>query len=439
MQANKKVHILGGGPAGLAAAYYLHRAGQRVELYEAGDECGGNAKTYEKNGFLYDSGAHRFHDKISDITQDIKNLLGDDLQLVSAPSQIYYNGRFLQFPLKPGNLLKGLGFTDFSKASFGVVKHKLFKTKPTGNFRDMVISTYGKNLSEKFLIPYSEKLWGLPSDQLSPDISGGRLKGLNLGAFFLDAIFKKQSKHLDGTFYYPKHGIGQISDHIVKQLGDQVHLNSKVTQIVLNKDGITELEINGNKVVSVDRVLSSLPLNLMIKLIHPVVSNDLLTCTEKLSYQNVLLVALVIDKPRVTNNATIYFPDRKFEFTRVVEPKNRSAMMSPSDKTMLVVEIPYPERRELTECMGKEIVDRVIEQLSSTGLISQKDVLSSEMRNLSKAYPVLSTDYQQPVLEMLSYLNEIKNLHTLGRNGLFAYSHIHDLFAQAKDISKKII
>ena len=75
------------------------------------------------------------------------------------------------------------------------------------NFKELAYSKYGKTLSELFLINYSEKLWGKEACKLSPDISGGRLKNLNLISI-IKQIFHNKSNHLDGDFLYPKYGFG---------------------------------------------------------------------------------------------------------------------------------------------------------------------------------------------------------------------------------------
>ena len=58
-----KLHILGGGPAGLAAGYFAKKKNIDLEIFEASDMVGGNCKTIERGEYRFDTGAHRFHDK----------------------------------------------------------------------------------------------------------------------------------------------------------------------------------------------------------------------------------------------------------------------------------------------------------------------------------------------------------------------------------------
>lgn len=430
---SKPVFILGAGPAGLSMAYYLHKKGIPFKVVEGSDSYGGNAKTFEFNGHRYDSGAHRFHDKIDDITQDIKEIVGSELRHISAPSQIYSDGKFINFPLSPTNLLKTLGVKEFTKAGFNVLKSKL-SHRNQNNFHDMVVGAYGKNMANRFLIPYSEKLWGLPAHQLSNKISGGRLKGLNLGAFFIDSLKGKKAKHLDGSFYYPKHGIGQINDRIVDMIGaDKVILNSKVTKINLDNNIVRSIQINDQETIEVDQLVSSLPINILLSSLSPEISLDLKKLTNVTNYRNVLLVSIQLNLPSITDNASIYFPDNKYLFTRIVEPKNRSSELSPNDQTLLVLEIPYSGNVNI-----EGLKEEALYQLFDTNLINKANILDIETKVLYKAYPVLKLGYERDVRIMNEYLSTISNLIPIGRNGHFTYTHIHDLFAEAKDIVTKM-
>ena len=99
-----KLHILGGGPAGLAAGYFAKKKNIDLEIFEASDMVGGNCKTIERGEYRFDTGAHRFHDKNNKVTAELKALMGKDFLNVSAPSKIFKNGALINFPLNSFNL-----------------------------------------------------------------------------------------------------------------------------------------------------------------------------------------------------------------------------------------------------------------------------------------------------------------------------------------------
>ena len=70
-------------------------------MYEAAAQVGGNARTLRFGEFLVDTGAHRLHDTDPEATAAFRSLLGADLHRVDAPSRIYWNGRWVAFPLRP--------------------------------------------------------------------------------------------------------------------------------------------------------------------------------------------------------------------------------------------------------------------------------------------------------------------------------------------------
>ena len=100
------IDIIGGGPAGLASAYFAKMNGIPFQLFESGSKVGGNCKTLEFDGCKYDVGAHRFHNKDRIATDTVKRLLGNDLLSVTAPSKISWHGKMINFPLEPVSFIK---------------------------------------------------------------------------------------------------------------------------------------------------------------------------------------------------------------------------------------------------------------------------------------------------------------------------------------------
>ena len=159
------IKILGGGPAGIAVAHYLSKSNIAFDLFEASNEIGGNAKTLKFDEFYFDTGAHRWHDKNPNITNEIIKIMSGELELVTAPSKIFWNNQLINFPITPINLLKSLPFKILIKILIENFS-RLFQKRDYSNFESMVYSQYGKTLSNLFLTNYSEKLWGIKSDKL---------------------------------------------------------------------------------------------------------------------------------------------------------------------------------------------------------------------------------------------------------------------------------
>jgi protoporphyrinogen oxidase len=68
MVYKKKIAIIGGGPAGLTAAYLLAKANQDVVVFEADDKyLGGISRTETYKGYHFDIGGHRFFSKSKEV------------------------------------------------------------------------------------------------------------------------------------------------------------------------------------------------------------------------------------------------------------------------------------------------------------------------------------------------------------------------------------
>lgn len=428
------IAILGGGPAGLAAAYYCQLNHLDYILLEASENLGGNCRTLNHEGFLFDTGAHRFHNKDKQTTELVKKLLGNELKEVSSPSHIYSEGRMIDFPLSPANLFSNLSIGEVLKAVKEITMERL-RRQIGKDFSGQTIKRYGPTLSKRFILNYSKKLWGADPSELSPDVAGGRLKGLNVRTFFKELISGKQAKtkHLDGTFYYPLYGIGQIFEKLEEQLEPgRIKRNSIVTGIKKQDDKIAAVQINNETWMECDHVISSIPITYLTSLL------EIHATTKDINFRQVVLFCFIINKPSISSDATIYFPSENYIFTRGYEPKNRSHKMSPAGKTSFILEVPCSVDDDIY-LKPEDHSGTIMKQIISTGLFTSSEITNSFTVKLKNAYPVLTHKATDQIHSIQNNLGEFKNLHLTGRIGKFAYSHIHDHFISARTTIQKII
>jgi len=171
--------ILGGGPAGLGVAFYAHRARIPFILFEKSAQLGGMCRTLRHGEHFYDCGAHRFHDQDGDITRDVLELMGDEMLAVDAPSMIWDRGRFVDFPPTPLNAILSCGLIEAGRIGVELLRVHL-QPPECVSFEDFAVGQFGATLARRMVLNYSEKLWGLPAAQLSPNIATRRLKGMTL-------------------------------------------------------------------------------------------------------------------------------------------------------------------------------------------------------------------------------------------------------------------
>jgi len=436
----KSLAILGGGPAGLAAGYFAQKQGQDFTIFEKKNRVGGNCITLQHGDFLFDSGAHRLHHKDPEITDEIKSLLGQRLQKVEAPSQIYDRGRFIDFPLSPLNLLISLGIKDSFIAACDLISARMHKRPKDQNFETFAIHTYGRTIAERFLLNYSQKLWGAKAHELTLEIAGKRLKGLDLRTFITEAFLGKRAKteHLErSSFFYPQGGFGTIVAALAQYCKPQnIHLNSAVTRIVHQDNIIRGIEVNNRDYIDLKDhlVINTLPVSNFISMLDPQAPQNIIRTAQSLEYRHMILVCMFLNVPSITKNATIYFPGPDYAFTRAYEPKNRSDAMAPKDKTALVIEIPCHKNDQTWAQSDAALIKQVIDQVIQWGWIQPQDIMDTTTYRFEYAYPILKIANENKVKNIMDYLSHIRNLKISGRNGKYLYAWFHDMMRFAKDI-----
>ena len=167
-----KVGIIGAGPAGITAAYQLSKRGVEVEVFEAGPNVGGLARTLDLWGQRVDLGPHRFFSKDRRVTRLWHEVAACDFKTVRRLTRIYYGGKFYNYPLKVSNAFHNMGVFNALQCALSYGKQVVvnFWHKPTPqNFEDWVVSAFGRKLFEMFFKSYSEKLWGISCQELDAD------------------------------------------------------------------------------------------------------------------------------------------------------------------------------------------------------------------------------------------------------------------------------
>lgn len=427
--------ILGGGPAGLGAAFYARRANVPFVLFERSGALGGMCRTFRHGEHSYDAGAHRFHDRDPDVTRDLVELMGDELVAVSAPSMVWDHGRFIDFPPTPLNLLSSYPIGEVIGIGFELLKVRL-RPRPCVSFRDFAVSQFGETLSRRILLNYSEKLWGLPADQLSPDIATRRLQGMTLRSLFFELLLpSKKTTHIDGSFLYPRRGYGQIAESLAGKLPhDSICLGHEVEALECDEGKITRIRFAGGQTISPSgRILSTLPITFLVKLLGDEIPQEARQAAGRLRFRQIRLIFLRLARSRLSANASIYVPDPEFCISRLYEPKNRSAHMAPNNETSLVIEAPCFRDDPIDRLTPDELAQRVIDELTQLSLIKREEVIEWKHHYLANAYPVYTQNYAEQVRIVRDALKPIVNLDTIGRAGLFFYSHLHDQLRFGKD------
>jgi protoporphyrinogen oxidase len=422
-------------------AFYASARGIPFSLFERAAGLGGMCKTYRHGEHLYDSGAHRFHDRDPEITADLQQVMGGELDRVRAPSQIYHHGRFIDFPPTPLNWLRGRGFGEAVQVGAEILKAR-WRPRPERSFEDVATNRYGRRLGEPLLMAYSEKLWGLPSASLAPEVATRRLSGLGLRALLFELFLpNRKSAHLEGSFLYPRLGYGSLTARISERLpAHRLHTAHEVARLECKGRLIRSIRFTGRPPFAVGgRLVSTLPLTVLVRALDGALPAEAGRAAAELRFRHVRLVFLRLRGSRHSRNASIYLPDPHLSVSRVSEPKNRSSAMAPAHETGLLAEVPCSTGDDLFRLDAAALAERVVAELGAIGLVDPDAVLGCDTRMLFNAYPVYALGYAEHVRSIGEALAEIENLDVLGRGGQFWYSHLHDQMRSAKDYVRGLV
>jgi protoporphyrinogen oxidase len=448
--------VIGGGPAGLTAAYELNKHRIPVTVLEADPVyVGGIAKTVEHRGYRFDIGGHRFFSKNEEVEALWTEILGDDMLSCGRLSRIYYQGKFYDYPLKAFNALSNLGLWETFLCMASYARARLRPVKNPRTLEDWVTNQFGKRLFRIFFKTYTEKVWGIPCSELSADWAAQRIKGLSLMEAAKQALLPKRRgakrgeviKTLIDEFRYPRLGPGQMwervsevlaeSGHPVK-MGHRVerirHSGGRVTSVVARDQGGEEHELFGSDFVS------SLPVRELVQRLDPPAPPEVLEAAGELDYRDFLTVALMIDRDDLFPDNWIYIHEPGVKVGRLQNFKNWSKHMVPDpSKTCIGLEYFCFEGDGLWTMPDAELVELAKQEMAQLGMCRPEEVFDGAVIRQAKAYPVYDDDYQEHLATIRDWLSEaLPNLQLCGRNGMHKYNNQDHSMMTALLVARRI-
>lgn len=448
---NKKIVILGGGLAGLCLAKELEAKKLDYLVIEKEAQVGGLARTFYKNGFGFDIGGHRFHTTKQHVHQEFIDLLKDQYLTVRRKSRILLDNKYFDYPLKFGNAIISLGV----KKTTQILKEYLqlrFKKNKGGEiaFDQWIINRFGNTLFETYFKPYTEKIWGISCSKISSDWAAQRISLLNLTDVLKNMLLKlkKVPKTLISHFLYPCYGIGSIANemaNLINKHNKKILLNAELAQVTQTGENTKEIliKINGhaNKRlirIKANQIISTIPLPNLIDSFVPVPPLEILNAKQNLEYRALIVVFIILNKNKISDDTWTYFPEKKLIFGRIHEPGNWSPHLVQKDKTSLCVEIFCSEGDQTWNKAPAELSQEVINNLAQLKLIRHEDVLETYVKKITHAYPIYNVNYQQHLQNIKNYLHSLNQIHITGRTGSFIYHNMDQVWETSLELGKKL-
>jgi len=427
----RQVVVIGGGPAGLTAAYELTRLGIHPIVIEKRDRVGGISRTENYKGYYFDMGGHRFFTKVPEVDRMWREVLGPDFLRRSRLSRIYYRKRYINYPLRPLNVIRQLGFVDGALIVLSYLRWQLFPSPREETFAQWVTNRFGQRLFERFFKTYTEKVWGISTDQLSAEWAAQRIKNLSLGSAITSMFVQPQEKitSLIEEFDYPRRGPGMMWEAVraeIERRGGQVLLNAEAVKICRSGNRITGVVIahaGQEELIEGTDFISSMAIRELVERMEtppPAV----LEAAQELHYRDFLTVCLIVNKPDLFPDNWIYIHEPDVKVGRIQNFKNWSPEMVPDpSKSSLGLEYFCNEGDELWNSPDAELVERGKRELASMGLARSEDVIRGCVFRVEKSYPVYDNYYREHLSHIRGFVESLENFATIGRNGLHCYDN----------------
>jgi protoporphyrinogen oxidase len=484
-----KAIIIGAGPAGLTAAIELQRqSGIKPILLEASHEIGGISRTVRYKGNRMDIGGHRFFSKSDRVMRWWLEMMpveagsaqqgqlryqGQQRDLpapTSAPdpqaedlvmlvrqrkSRIYFLRKFFDYPISlTAATFRNLGLTRTMRCGISYMRSALLPQREEKSLEDFIINRFGKQLYLTFFKSYTEKVWGVPCNEISAEWGAQRIKGLSLKGVIVHFLKKTFGKKPSGDisqkqtetsliekFLYPKLGPGQLWEHVadlVRAAGGEIHFGIHIDRINLDGQSVASIEgVNdaGDRVTFAgDHFLSTMPVRDLVRAVSAatpeLVPAEVTQVSEGLMYRDFITVGLLASKLAVKEkdgaplkDNWIYIQEPDVVVGRLQIFNNWSPwLVGTADKVWIGLEYFCNETDDLWKLSDEEMSRFAIAEIAKIGILHSEDVEDSHVVRVPKTYPAYFGTYDRFDV-IRNYLDGITNLFLVGRNGMHKYNN----------------
>ncbi len=444
-----EIVVVGAGPAGLMAALCSAQSGHRVILLEATDSVGGMSASFEIAGQRVDYGSHRLHPATPQRFMELfESRLGSDLQLRPRQGRILLRGSWIKFPLRATDMARNPPPAFAAGAAFDVLTAPLrrLKNRPTESFVSEIKHRLGPTVARDFYEPYARKLYGCDPKDLDRELALRRVSVTSI-ADILKRVFGT-SKTKTSSFWYPRHGYGQLSEALADaaiEAGAELRLGTRVLGLEIGS-GIVSVHADNSgssgdsgtsDILQADSVLTTMPLPALAAATDPSPPDAVLTALSRCRSRALVLVYLVLGCEQFTPWDAHYFPGPETVLSRLSEPKNYRDGDDPTATTVLCAEIPCWHGDETWQSSDDSLAQQVSAEMAAVGL-EGAEPQQVQVKRLPSVYPVYEKSSMNARATIDAWLRSLasEGILSLGRHGLGVLDNLHHVLAMGEAAAK---
>jgi UDP-galactopyranose mutase len=173
-----------------------------------------------------------------------------------------------------------------------------------------------------------------------------------------------------------------------------------------------------------DFVVSTVPLHELVSLLGSQLGREAHVALERILYRAVVIMYIVLRKPRMSPFHCIYFPQPEYIFQRLFEQENVAETPGSDGGTAVGAEISCFEGDSVWRASGQELFKQVAAGLERSGLATASEIAEFHTVREPYAYPMRAWNYRGALETVHDELCRVENLLPNGRHGLFALSGV---------------
>ncbi len=411
--------IVGAGITGLSFANFIDSDDYLV--LERESEIGGWCKTIQKEGFVWDFSGHFFHFNHPEIEQYLRDRMPpDEVVTVEKNAKILYKDNLVDFPFQKN--IHQLPQDEFVECLYDLYfRDEQADEYDSESFKGMLYEKFGEGISDKFLVPYNEKLYACDLEELDRDAMGRFFPYADVEEIIRNMRQQEDDESYNATFTYPKNGAIMYVNALASEVpDDQIALNEALVDVDLDNKVATTSQ---GREIDFQYMISSAPFDRLMEMV------DLDYEPSTFSYNKVLVFNMGFDRKGHEGVHWIYFPERKYSFYRVGYYDN----IMDTDRMSLYVEIGQQSDAEPDVDAKRQ---EVLRDLERAGIVDDHELVADHSVTLDPAYVHITQDSNE-AFENLSSKLELRGVHSLGRYGGWTYCAIEDNIVEARGLARK--